>query len=229
MAFRGGAGKFCGSFYDVATSGNKPCCCPVHAACKASSTQCLCHMSGEPPPPPLPPLSPASHGHHHEDEAAVKGLSPFLVIVLLVLGCWCFFCRRREDRPDEQHYRQVSRESVPIAKAVPVVPVPATNPDYDAPIAAHYGSTRCDARSEGGTSGAGTAIASGLGGFVAGTIVGDLIGRNTAESHNAQPRPGGGGGWNEGAEGSGYDITGDSTGGYDISGDSGGYDIEGDS
>ena len=59
-------------------------------------------------------------------------------------------------------------------------------------------------------SGAGTAVASGLGGLAAGTIIGDMFSRNRA----------------------GYNISGDS-GGYNIVGDSdadgGGFDIQGDS
>jgi len=85
------------------------------------------------------------------------------------------------------------------------------------------------------SSGAGTAIASGIGGFAAGTILGNLMGRNNDQFNNT----GGGGGYNVvGDTGGGFDIAGDvgdyggGGGGYDIAGDSGGdggCDIAGDS
>ena len=96
----------------------------------------------------------------------------------------------------------VQNESCPIAP-------PSSNPAYHG-----YGTHG----NSGG--GAGTAIASGLGGLAAGTFIGDMMGRNRAEVHNAQYAAGG------------YNISGDS-GGYDIVGDSGdadgGFDIQGDS
>jgi len=105
--------------------------------------------------------------------------------------------------------------------AVPATSPPSENPDYHTHS---YGSTMDGKPSGGG--GAGSAIASGLGGLAFGTIIGDLIGRNTARVNNTQQQFGGGNG--------GYDIVGDSGGGYDIAGDSGGgggggYDIAGDS
>jgi len=94
---------------------------------------------------------------------------------------------------------------------------PAQNPAYK-----EYGSA---VHHENTGVGVGTAIASGLGGLVAGTLIGDMFGRNSAEIHAAE-RFGGG------TVGGGYDVVGDS-GGYDIVGDSGnaddGYDIQGDS
>lgn len=87
-----------------------------------------------------------------------------------------------------------------------------------------------------GGGGAGTAIASGLGGLVAGTIIGDLIGRNTTQGNNVQGFRGDKM-YQGSSGGGGYDITGDSGdgGGNVILGDSGdygtdgGYDIQGDS
>lgn len=76
-------------------------------------------------------------------------------------------------------------------------------------------------RHYGGGSG-GNAIASGLGGFAIGAIVGDLIGRNArdgrVDNHSRMPMFG-----NNQYVNGGYDIIGDSGesgGGYDIQGDS---------
>ena len=101
---------------------------------------------------------------------------------------------------------------------------PPQNPAY----AATYGSTnRYQQRNHEG-SGGGNAVASGLGGFAFGAVVGALLGgrSNRGDNHHNMPMFGSG---NDG----GYDIIGDSrdnnSGGYDIQGDSGGYDIQGDS
>lgn len=100
-----------------------------------------------------------------------------------------------------------------MARAYPVQPgecPPSHNPVYHS-----YGTQERG-------SGAGSAVASGLGGLAAGTIIGEMMGRR-AEAHNTQMFGGNFGG--------GYNISGDS-GGYNVVGDSGGdggYDVQGDS
>ncbi|KAL7526040.1 hypothetical protein ACHAWF_001606 [Thalassiosira exigua] len=244
-AFHNGPGQYCGSFYDVSTSGNKPCCCPPQATCKVSPTQCMCHVAGPgspPPPPPPPPPHPRPHDHHHSQYQGdgYHEASPVvpLIVVLLVGVCCCAFCCRRRDGHKHHRRPDSSSDYVPVAEAVHAVP-PPENPQYHSH---DYGSTK-DYGGGGGSGGggAGTAIASGLGGLAVGTIIGDMMGRNSARANNPQTGfwgggGGGGGFWGGGSGGGGsgdggYDIAGDSGGGYDVAGDSGdgGCDIQGDS
>jgi len=127
----------------------------------------------------------------------------------------------------------MTNDGVPIARAAKVdasCPRPenvayATTTKYVSTSQHHH-----HHHHEGGGGGGGNAVASGLGGFAIGAILGDLIGRNSGGSHRHDNMPMFGSG-NDG----GYDIIGDSGGnfnsGYDIQGDSGGggYDIQGDS
>ena len=44
LAFHNSPGKYCGAYFDTSITNNKPCCCPLHATCKVSPTQCMCHV-----------------------------------------------------------------------------------------------------------------------------------------------------------------------------------------
>lgn len=229
-AFHNGPGRYCGAFYDIAAGANKPCCCPLQSTCKVSPTQCMCHVSGGGPQggassnyyPPLPHHG-ANFGHQYQPASP---LAP-LFFILLCVCCCALCCRRRDD--DHQHRHHSGH--IPVATAVPETCPPSENPAYHAQ---NYGSTFDGKPQSGG--GGGAAIASGLGGLAVGTIIGDLIGRNTARANTINGWFGaaaGGGGYDiVGDGGGGYDIAGDSGGGYDFAGDSGGdggYDIAGDS
>ena len=136
-----------------------------------------------------------------------------LIMILLVLCCCCLCCRKR---PDAHNHHHNTHDSIPIATAVNMdasCPPPPENPVYTRT----YGSTSSHLNHHGGGGGN---VASGLGGFAIGAIVGDLIGRNAGEGHHHQNNVPMFGGGNDG----GYDIIGDSGdnnyGGYDIQGDS---------
>ena len=226
-AFHNGPGQYCGLFYDISISDNNPCCCPLQATCKVSPTQCKCHVTAPQQPSGTNNYYPSSSQHHapssyHEYDNHGSSLFGPLVFILVCICC-CAFCSRKGDHHrDESHHHGVHPTAIPGATAVPGASCPAENPAYHS-----YGSTYEKPSSGGG--GAGTAVASGLGGLAVGTILGDIIGRNTAQM-NAPNRQQGG--WFGGA---GYDIIGDTGGGgYDIAGDTGdggggGYDIAGDS
>ncbi|KAL7486321.1 hypothetical protein ACHAW6_011915 [Cyclotella cf. meneghiniana] len=219
-AYRNSPGQFCGNWFDMSTSSNKPCCCPLNSVCKVSSSQCICHVerSSNNFIPASPHKTPFYDGYHHENEKDFSlGFFLFLVIVV-VCCCWCF--RQNRDEHTHHHVSHCEDEHTPMAQAYPIQSdpsCPAQNPAYK-----EYGSS---VHHDNTGVGVGTAIVSGLGGLVAGTMIGDMIGRNSAEIHAAE-RFGGG------TVGGGYDVVGGS-GGYDIVGDSGdaddGYDIQGDS
>eukprot|EP00584_Thalassiosira_punctigera_P025711 CAMPEP_0172555776 /NCGR_PEP_ID=MMETSP1067-20121228/60139_1 /TAXON_ID=265564 ORGANISM="Thalassiosira punctigera, Strain Tpunct2005C2" /NCGR_SAMPLE_ID=MMETSP1067 /ASSEMBLY_ACC=CAM_ASM_000444 /LENGTH=109 /DNA_ID=CAMNT_0013344369 /DNA_START=800 /DNA_END=1129 /DNA_ORIENTATION=- len=107
--------------------------------------------------------------------------------------------------------------------AAPATCPPSENPDYIAP---NYGSTKVyvggTSGGAGGDDGARTAIASGLAGLAVGTVLGDMIGRNTAQGNNMQQSGDGNGRYDIVLDEGGYNITGDSgDDGFDIAGDSG--------
>lgn len=150
--------------------------------------------------------------HHNENyrQYETDG-SGFVIFILIVIFC-CLCCRGGGNDDKQQHFHD---EHTPMARAYPVQT--ESCPPSNNPVFNEYGTH------ENRGSGAGTAIASGLGGLAAGAIIGDMIGRNRAEVHNARQFGGNLGG--------GYNVAGDS-GGYDIVGDSGadgGFDIQGDS
>jgi len=235
-AFHSGPGQYCGQFLDTAKSSDKPCCCPLQSTCNVSPTQCKCHVGGSQPSNNAVPTQ--SHGTSHYDPLDFShemgkyhhSIIPIIVAVALVVCCCWLCCRDSKDH--EHHHHPTSRyEHVPIASAVPEYDsCPPENPSYYP----HYGS---ESKPSGGGSGPGAAIASGLGGFAAGAVVGDLVGRMSSRgnSDNAEQQRFEQSGYYQ-SGGGGYDIAGDSgdAGGCDIVGDSGdgddgGYDIQGDS
>eukprot|EP00580_Thalassiosira_gravida_P011922 CAMPEP_0201643096 /NCGR_PEP_ID=MMETSP0493-20130528/27564_1 /ASSEMBLY_ACC=CAM_ASM_000838 /TAXON_ID=420259 /ORGANISM="Thalassiosira gravida, Strain GMp14c1" /LENGTH=270 /DNA_ID=CAMNT_0048117443 /DNA_START=374 /DNA_END=1186 /DNA_ORIENTATION=+ len=236
-AYNNGPGQYCGSFYDVSISGNKPCCCPMQATCKVSPTQCMCHISNPQKPTTATTAASSSTNHdsaHHTTtpsqhyayhETSSSSLFVQLAFILLILCCcvYCYCCRKDElDGGAHHHHTSFSGsyKHTPIAMAVPTTACdpPSENPEYH--HSPNYGSTK---GGSGDGAGVGTAIASGLGGLAVGTVIGEMIGRNSAQANNAQQlgRSVGNGGDSRG----GYDIAGDSgdseDGGYDIAGDSG--------
>ena len=227
LAFHNGPGQYCGQWFDRSTETNKPCCCPLlqvgmQTTCNMSPTQCNCHVYGS---QGYDPTKQYTHNHINWDRNPsslppwIHGVLPIIFVILCCLTC----CRFPKRPGHNSHHHHQQQHGVPIARAVQVdesCPPPPENPAY-------YGSTSHHHHHD-NNSGSGNAVASGLGGFAIGTILGDLIGRNNAGS--------GGGGHRIGIDddyqtpygGGGYDIVGDS-GGYDIQGDTGGYDIQGDS
>jgi hypothetical protein len=243
FAFHNGPGQYCGQWYDYETLMKKPCCCPLlqvgmPSTCAMTPTQCKCHIYDTQTPPPPVPVPAAPHAyipqHNHETREA-----PFIMLLLVICCCFMMCCCRKS--PENNHHHH-THDGVPIARAVDVdASCPPENPVYATKT---YGSTSThhhhhhqDSGGGGGGSSS-NAVASGLGGFAIGAIVGDLIGRNSGgynrggtSHHNnvAMFRSNG----NDG----GYDIIGDSGDnvnyGYNIlqgdSGGGGGYDIQGDS
>jgi len=216
-AFHNGPGQYCGSFYDISTSGNKPCCCPLQSTCKVSPTQCSCHVSN---PHPTPPANYYPSSQHYSSRPQTtyyneyQTTSPFAIFFFIVICCCCALCSRQRG----EHYGD---GRIPLATAVPATCPPSENPAHYTHNF-NYGSTPSYGPPSSG--GAGAAIASGLGGLAFGTVVGNLMGRNNNAQGNSMPQFGGG------YQG-GYDIAGDSGDGYNIAGDSGdgGFDIAGDS
>lgn len=215
LAFHNGPGQYCGQWFDRSTETNKPCCCPLlqvgmQTTCNMSATQCKCHVYGSQDNRPTDYVNDYKNWDRNPSSLPpwVHGVLPIIFVILCCLTC-CRFPKR--------HHHQ--HGDVPIARAVHVdesCPPPPENPSYYGSISHHY-------HDHHDNSGSGNAIASGLGGFAIGTILGDLIGRNAAGGgvHRGEDdyhTPYGGGG--------GYDIIGDS-GGYDTVGDSGGYDTGG--
>jgi hypothetical protein len=231
FAFHNGPGQYCGEWYDNETQTKKPCCCPllqvgVPSTCNMTPTQCKCYIydTNNNQPSYNPPAQ-VTHGYNipQHNNVMWHEASPLApLIILLLITCCCFlFCSR------ESHHHNHD-DGVPIASAVNVDAdafCPPENPTYKT----SYGSTsHYHHHHEGGGGGGGNAVASGLGGFAIGALVGDLIGRNSGNREGNMPMFGSGN--NDG----GYDIIGDRGGnfdsGYDIQGDSGGgYDIQGDS
>mmetsp|Transcript_4755 Transcript_4755/g.10801 ORF Transcript_4755/g.10801 Transcript_4755/m.10801 type:complete len:260 (+) Transcript_4755:133-912(+) len=210
-AFHNGPGQYCGSYYDISISGNKPCCCPLQSTCKVSPTQCMCHVANRQPASAHSTHYNPSHSNSmnytpHDGYHQTSPLAP-LIFILLCICCCTLRWRRRDDDHTVHHHTSSGR--IPIATAIPATCPPYENPEYH--HAPNYGSTMDGKPSSGGT---GTAIASGLGGLAVGTMLGNLIGRNNVQVNNTQRGFGGGGG---------YHIDGDDGGGYDIVGDSGDY------
>ncbi|KAK1738302.1 hypothetical protein QTG54_010971 [Skeletonema marinoi] len=238
FAFHNGPGQYCGDWYDYNTLTRKPCCCPLlqvgaQVTCNMTPTQCKCHIYDTNSSPDYNPRPAQTHSKysylpntHHTVWHPTRRPSPVtpLIMILLVVGC-CFMCCCRK-----RHWHNHQHDGIPIATAVGVdASCPPENPAF-----VSYGSTSSSHHHNhhSGGGGGGNAVASGLGGFAIGTIVGDLIGRNAGSgghNHHQNNLPMFGGVSNDG----GYDIVGDSGdnnfGGYDIQGDSGGYDIQGDS
>lgn len=229
FAFHNGPGQYCGDFYDYNTLTRKPCCCPLlqvgkPSTCKMTPTQCKCHIieSYNHPSAREHEYFPRSHTMWNPTRRQ-DHVTPLLMI-LFVLCCCCLCCCRK--RPEHNHHHHhPTHDAIPIATAVDVgASCPPENPAYTTT----YGSTNNSSHHN--HHGGGDNVASGLGGFAIGAIVGDLIGRNAGGGHHYQNNTPIFGGGNDG----GYDnIIGDSGdnnyGGYDIQGDSGGYDIQGDS
>ncbi|KAL7468499.1 hypothetical protein ACHAXS_008725 [Conticribra weissflogii] len=235
-AFHSGPGQYCGQFFDTSKTSDKPCCCPLQSTCNMSPTQCKCHVGGS--QPNNVPAPTQAHGTSHYDpldfshdmEKYNHSVIPIAVAVALVICC-CYLCCRDTKDHEHHHHTTSHYENVPIASAVPEYDsCPPENPSY-------YPQYASETKPSGGGGGAGTAIASGLGGFAAGAIVGDFVGRMSSRGNNSnveQQRYEQSGNYQSG--GGGYDIAGDSgdADGYDIVGDSGdgddgGYDIQGDS
>ena len=127
-AFHDGPGKYCGSFYDTSISDNKPCCCPLHATCKVSPTQCMCHVAND--------RQPTHYYHNNMPQFEYHKTSSLLVPLILILLCICCCCRRRHDGHGH-HHRTVSSDRIPIATAFPAdTTCPPENPAYH-----NYGST----------------------------------------------------------------------------------------
>lgn len=253
----------------------KPCCCPLPqvgapqtTTCNATPSQCKCHV--------VPALS-SRYGYTHHNHQPVYSPSyypptysnnwhgnnyyyrrhdPFapLFVPLFFIICCCACCFGNRFR--HNHTYATAQEGVPIATAavgqddgVPIataVNAPSENPAYKSWYGSTSNSSNHHNHHHGG--GGGSNVASGLGGFAIGTIVGDLIGRSSGggghHHHQNNNVPfgvgffgdGNGRGYFGGGTDGGYDIAGDSGdnnnfggGGYDIQGDSGGYDIQGDS
>ena len=204
-AYKNSPGQFCGNWFDMSASFNKPCCCPLNSVCNISPTQCMCHVQGNTRSNNYAPNNYPPHNTNNHRQVETDGSG--LIIILLIVICCCMCCRKGNTENIQKNFHD---EQTPMARAYPVQPgecPPSHNPVYHS-----YGTQERG-------SGAGAAVASGFGGLAAGTIIGDMMGRR-AEAHNAQMF---GGNFGEG-----YNVAGDS-GGYDVVGDSGGYDIQGDS
>jgi hypothetical protein len=124
-------------------------------------------------------------------------------------------------------------DGMPIAVPVTSSEVPYgsihSNPSPSAPLisseARDNSKNRYYSKNPGNISSGGSGIASALGGFVVGEMLGQVIGSRAA-GHQHRAR-----GYDDGGFGAGFDIRGD-TGGFDVVGDSGGgggFDIPGDS
>mmetsp|Transcript_999 Transcript_999/g.1356 ORF Transcript_999/g.1356 Transcript_999/m.1356 type:complete len:280 (+) Transcript_999:265-1104(+) len=264
IAFHNGPGQYCGDWYDYNTLTHKPCCCPLPQlgappTCSMTPSQCKCHIvpasqssrygythHNQPvySPSYYPPTAYHSnwHGSYYNYYRRQDPVAPLFILLFLILCCCaCGFGSRSR----HNYHHPTTQEGIPIATAVDPSchsenPAYSTKPSYT--DRTWYGSTTSSSNQGGGGGGAGN-VASGLGGFAIGTIVGDLIGRRGAggggghryHDQNNAPFFGGGGFFGGGNDG-GYDIVGDSGnnnnnfgGGYDVQGDSGGYDIQGDS
>mmetsp|Transcript_36469 Transcript_36469/g.55757 ORF Transcript_36469/g.55757 Transcript_36469/m.55757 type:complete len:273 (+) Transcript_36469:185-1003(+) len=230
-AFHNSPGQYCGDWYDYTASHNRPCCCPTDSTCKNSGTSCSCHVSSNYNPsygPPYrPPSSSSSYSSSHARSEVGIFFASVIFLTIFICCCCCFVtkCIRscRKSSSSNDYYDPF------IATVNP----PPLNPQYhDTPITVMPVATAPSYTTYGATtssSSTGGNATSALGGFAAGTVLGNLVTR----SFNKYS-----GGNNNGG---GYDIAGDSGdggwfsrgetagGGYDIAADDGGYDIAGDS
>mmetsp|Transcript_17537 Transcript_17537/g.25401 ORF Transcript_17537/g.25401 Transcript_17537/m.25401 type:complete len:325 (-) Transcript_17537:88-1062(-) len=241
-AFRNSPGQYCGDWYDYTASHNKPCCCPTDSTCKNSGTSCSCHVSSNynpshaPPSnynpsyaPPYRPSSSSSSYSSYSSYSSSNGTALFGVVLFftIFICCFCFIikCIRSCCKASLSH-----EYNDPFVATNYTPNPPPLNPQYhNTPVTVMPVATASSYNTYGATApsySTGGNVTSALGGFAAGTVLGNLL------SHSGDHNNGGGydysGGHNNGGgygySGGGYDIPGDSGdggGGYDIPGDSG--------
>lgn len=212
-AYHSGPGQFCGYFQESGFV-SKPCCCPLNSICKLSPFQCLCHI------PDGRNYFDYGHSTWFEDSF---GAIIFFLILLCLCCCCCISGDCCSSNSNRDRFLLNQDDVMPIAVPVHSSDVPYgsvhSNPPPTAPLSADPLETRRFGektfRSINSPS-TGSGIASALGGFVVGEMLGQAIGAGRRD-HHRHPRHG-------------YDVLGD-TGGFDIPGDTGrgGLDIPGDS